>query len=127
MTCFWDGILSKLTDDDFKNLKTKKPNNTNFVVLLKNNNTKETKDIKWNGETLTDNQIKENYEHIKDFDEKSIKKGYLCSTCDPFLILVCKLFNVNIYHNYCGNLMKYEIANPNRTLQFKSNKGHFSA
>jgi hypothetical protein len=127
MTCFWDGILKELTNDDFKKLKTKKPNNKNFVVLLKNSNTKETKNIKWNGDTLSDNQIKENYEHIKDFDVKSIRNGYLCSTCDPFLILVCKLFNVNIYHKYCGNLMKYEVDNPNRTLHFKSNKGHFSS
>ena len=33
---------------------------------------------------------------------KSIRNGYLCSTCDPFLCLVCQLFKLNICHNYNG-------------------------
>ena len=128
MTCFWDGILHNLTNDDFQRVfKVNKPSNKGLVVLLKENNSKETKSIKWNGTSLRDQEVEENYEHIKDFNVKSISGGYLCSTCDPFLILVCKLFNVNINHNYCGNMMKYEVPNPIRTLNFSSDRGHFRA
>ena len=127
MTCFWDGILHNLTNEDFqRTFKINKPNNKNFVNLLKQN-LKKTKDLTWNGEALTDNQLNENYEHIRDFNVNSIHNGYLCSTCDPFLFIVCELFNVDINHNYCGHMMKYRTKNPIKTLNFKSNRGHFSA
>lgn len=128
MTCFWDGILHNLTNEDFQRVfKVNKPANKGLVVLLKENNSKETKSIKWNGTLFRDQQINENFEHIKDFNVKSISNGYMCSVCDPFLILVCKLFNVNINHNYCGHMMKYEVTNPIRTLNFSSDRGHFRA
>ena len=127
MTCFWDGILHHLKEEDFQRVfQISKPNNKIFVKLLKDN-LRKTKNIKWNGESLTDQQLKENFAHIKDFDENSIQGGYLCSTCDPFLFLVSELFNVNINHNYCGYLMKYTNTQPIKTLNFKSNRGHFSA
>ena len=89
MTCFWDSILSVLNNDDFRIISpsTKKMSNKKFVIFLKNNNTK-TVDIIWNNEKLTKQQMEENFEHVKDFDQNSIKNGYLCSTCDPFLLLV---------------------------------------
>ena len=127
MTCFWDGILHHLKDEDFQRVfQINKPSNKNFVKLLKNN-LRKTKDIIWNGEKLTENQIQENYEHIRDFNSDSIHQGYLCSTCDPFLFLVCELFRVDINHNYCGHMMKYSVTNPIKTLNFTSNTGHFSA
>ena len=127
MTCFWDGILHHLKEEDFQRVfQIKKPNNKNFVKLLKDN-LKKTKDIKWNGETLTDKQLEENFEHIRDFNVNSIGGGYLCSTCDPFLFLVCQLFQVDINHNYRGYMMRYRITNPIKTLNFRSNSGHFSA
>lgn len=127
MTCFWDGILKGLSNEDFNRVfNINKPNNRGLVKLLIDNNSKETKNITWNGDIFTNKQIEENYEHIKNFDINSIKKGYLCSVCDPFLILISKLFNVNINHRYCGHLMKYRITNPIKTLNFSSNTGHFT-
>ena len=56
MTCFWDGILHHLTDDDFQRvLKTTKPNNKNFVKILKQN-LKHTRSVKWNDTILTNKQ-----------------------------------------------------------------------
>ena len=127
MTCFWDGILHHLKDEDFQRVfQINKPTNKNFVKILKSN-LRKTKNIIWNGETLTDKQLEENYEHIKDFNADSIHGGYLCSTCEPFLFLVCELFKMNINHNYCGHMMSYKVNNSIRTLNFKSNSGHFSA
>lgn len=127
MTCFWDGILHNLKEDDFQKVfQMNKPNNKDFVKLLKNNN-KKTKNTKWNGEKLSEKQLEENFIHIKDFNENSINNGYLCSICDPFLILVSEIFILNINHNFCGNIMKYTTNQASRTLIFKSNKSHFSA
>tara|TARA_B100001093_G_C26477166_1_gene863199 strand:- start:296 stop:685 length:390 start_codon:yes stop_codon:yes gene_type:complete len=128
MTCFWDGILNNLTNDDFQiNFKINKPNNKGLVIFLKEQNSKETKNIKWNGTQLRDQEIEENFIHIKDYNVKSMNGGYLCSTCDPFLILICTIFNVNINHNYCGHMIKYTVPNPIKTLNFSSDKGHFTA
>jgi|TARA_Y100000991_G_scaffold5506_1_gene4354 hypothetical protein len=127
MTCFWDGILHNLNDDDFQRVfQVNKPNNKNLIKLLKDNNRK-TKNINWNGEIFSEKQLEENFIHIKDFNEKFIGNGYLCSTCDPFLVLICELFTVNINHNYCGYLMTYTNSKSIKTLNFKSNKSHFSA
>ena len=126
MTCFWDGILHHLTDDDFQRvLKTTKPNNKNFVKILKQN-LKHTRSVKWNDTILTNKQCDENYEHIRDFNAETIYGGYLCSTCDPFLLLVCELFNVDINHNFCGNIIRYRINNSNKILNFRSDRGHFT-
>ena len=31
-------------------------------------------------------------EHIKEYNQNTISQGYLCSTCDPFLLLLSELF-----------------------------------
>ena len=128
MTCFWDGILKTLNNNDFNLVvpNMKKIRNINFVVFLKNKNIK-TNNVKWNGQNLTQKQLEENFEHIKVFNPNTIGGGYLCSTCEPFLFLVAELFKVNINHNYMGHVMQYRIDNARKTLNFRSNKGHFVA
>ena len=117
MTCFWDALRSKL------NISS---NIENFIIDLKNRNNKN-KNILWNNTEFTDKQIEENYIHIKDFNEKNISQGYDCSVCDPFLILICDLYNISIHHNYRGYIMKYENKKnkSGKILHFQSNSGHF--
>tara|TARA_B100000073_G_scaffold84470_1_gene65211 strand:- start:1476 stop:1859 length:384 start_codon:yes stop_codon:yes gene_type:complete len=124
MTCFWDAILQKLTRNDFNNFGLSHMDNSNFVRFLKNHAEK-TPDVTWNDERLSDKQLQENYKHIIDFNPNSIRNGYDCSVCDPFLFLVCFLFNVDIDHNYNGHIMRYRVKNSNRCLRFSSNTGHF--
>ena len=126
MTCFWDGILQSLSNDDFQfAFKTNKSNNKILISLLKDNNKKTTR-VMWNKKKLTEKQMDDNYEHVQNFNIESIYGGYLCSSCDPFLLLVSEVFNVNIDHDYCGNGIKYETSSARKTLRFKSSGGHFS-
>ena len=125
MTCFWDGILNRLTHEDFKQFNIQKPKNKEFVLFLKSRN-KQTRNVSWNDESLTKKQLEENFTHVKDFDVNTIKGGYFCSTFEPFLFLVSQLFQVNINHNYCGHMIQYRINEEDRILQFTSNKGHFN-
>jgi len=115
MTCFWDAIRSRL----HLNIS-----NIEFIQYLKNNN-KPTHSVLWNGNGFSKKQLEENVEHIRDFNENTIGNGYDCSICDPFLILVCHLYNVSISHNYNGHYMKYTTENSTRTLDFYSDLGHF--
>ena len=100
MTCFWNGILSSLINDDFNKIGVDtKPNIKLFIELLKQKNAP-TDNILWQNYKLTPKQIEENMEHIKSFDINTINSGYFCSTCDPFLLLIASVFKVNIEHKY---------------------------
>lgn len=125
MTCFWDGLIKGIEDFTPIGLSGK-PSQINFVNALKKNN-KRCKNIYWNGTKLRDQEIEEMYQAIEDFDSNSIYNGYLCSTCDCFLSLICEIFNVNIDHNYLNNIMKYRNfkTSQNKILNFKSNSYHF--
>ena len=68
MTCFWNAIISSLTDEDKTKLNIKKrlfP--TVMVEVFKDNNIK-TPDVLWNNEKLREQQINENIAHIKELD-----------------------------------------------------------
>jgi len=125
MTCFWDGILRNINQEDFNLLNINKNNNNKeFILLLKKNN-KLCKNVQWQSENINEQLLKENYEMIKNFNENNINQGYDCSSCDPFIILLSELFKINIHHNFNGVLIKYTYNNPRKTINFKSNKSHF--
>jgi hypothetical protein len=127
MTCFWDGILRNINQEDFNLLNINKNNNNKeFIILLKKNN-KLCKNVQWQSENINEQLLKENYEMIKNFNENNINQGYDCSSCDPFIILLSELFKINIHHNFNGVLIKYTYTynNPRKTINFKSNKSHF--
>lgn len=117
MSCFWNTLI--------KNLNLKKTCKE-FIIELKNKNTK-TKLIKWNNIFLSNHELKNNYKHINLLNENLYNSGYDCSTCDPVLLLISKLYNVNINHQYLNNIMKYENCYKNKkikTIFLKSDKGH---
>ncbi len=125
MTCFWDGILSRLTAEErsFGGLTCA----TTLVAYLKSVNTR-TPEITWNGETLTPQQMGENMERVSTLDAGSIGNGYDCSTFEPFLFLVSYIFNLDIDHDYNGHVMRYrDSRGSKRLVRFQSNTGHFSA
>lgn len=125
MTCFWTGILHQLTNADLMTIGlSDKSSNQNLVNQLKARVTKTT-GVLWNGSELSDKELEENLEHIRDFNVNSINHGYLCSSCDPFLLLLAKLLNVNIHHTFLRASINYSVTNPTKTLHFASNQSHF--
>ena len=119
MTCFWDGLRKGLQLDI---------SNNDFINYLKQSNKLEEKsNILWNDIEFSKKQLQENYQHISDYDINTIYNGYDCSICDPFIILICDLYKVNINHNFNGYIMKYTHSNETyKTIHFHSDKGHFS-
>ena len=125
MTCFWDGIISSLKMDDLKILGLEqRPSPKLLAYSLKKNNRK-TNSITWENMKLSENQLAENHIHISDYISESVNKGYLCSICDPFLCLLCELLECNITHFYLNNPMRYKYPGSIRTIEFKSDRGHF--
>ena len=125
MTCFWDGILQSLDNDDFRKVGITKLQIKPFIQFLKKKNTKNITTI-WNGEKLTSKQCDENYQHIANYNIDSIYGGYDCSGCDPFLILVTQIFLLNTIHNYMGHKISYmSDGNVCKNVNYGSNRGHF--
>ena len=124
MTCVWDSLLHGIPADKFiqKNMRNK-PNQKDFVTLLKNNN-KKINNIIINSTNLTKSEVEENYEAIQNFDINSICNGYFCSASDPFFILLCDFFQCSIHHTYINNIIKYEITNPQFRLHICSSHSH---
>ena len=77
-----------------------------------------------NGEVLTPKQMKENLEAVREYDLRTVSHGYLCSCCDPFLILFCAEFHINLEHEYMGHMIRYDVGGP-VTHRVKSNRRHF--
>jgi hypothetical protein len=123
--CFWLGLLNKLSNDDFQYaFNQDKPNIDSFINLLMDYNI-HTNNIKWQNNYLSANELKENFKHVRHFDKITIYKGYYCSSCDPFLLLITHLFNIELIHQYCGNSIIYSSNNPRKKLVFFANSHHF--
>ena len=136
--------LDKIDKDSLINILNdiKKTNLSDMILLLIKYNRKCT-NVKWNDEKINDKIIAESFDHVNEFLKNNgnkeinidndiniqniINDGYLCSICDPFLILICELFELGIDHRYLGNVMKYRNMDGGnrRIVGFTSDHGHF--
>ena len=125
MTCFWDGLMKGLKDEDFQRIGEIKKDRISLIKLLQKNN-KLTDEVLWNNKIIKNKkELTENFEAVNNYNIKGIGNGHLCSTGDYMLMLICDIFCVNIYHKYLNKIMKYEKKNNKINLHFQSNKGHF--
>lgn len=133
MTCFWDGLLAQLSQDDImKYLPIDGLGGTRQQVFIRglkkwmqaHTGDHEVRDVMWNGEPITQQQMEEFRSWVLGYNEMSMD-GHDCSIMDPFLVLVCHIWIVNIKHNYMGVDIMYTNRGAVRTLTFGSNNGHF--
>jgi len=117
MTCVWDSIVCGLNKLNF---------NVNHNILLNHikNNNKKTDTVKWNGETISEQMQNENYIAISNINISN--NGYLCSTCDPLMLIICELYNVSIEHSYNDHKINYTMNNAKYKIRLSSNNHHMS-
>ena len=130
MTCFWDGILNRLTQEDYALVGFYPAKNPRELIKLLQYLNRETPCCTWNDTKISEKEIKENFEHVRSFNPMSISDGYDCSTSDPFLFLVSELFSLEIHHTYLGRIMRYKPCcnvQTRRIIRFGSDHGHFFA
>ena len=100
MTCFWRGLISAISKPELQKILGIRGGIHEFIKELKENVRPTPISVMWNDTQLSEKQIDENIKHIKSYDLKQAHTGYWCSCCDPFLLLICDLFNANIHHKY---------------------------
>ncbi|MDC0367062.1 hypothetical protein OAM67_01410 [bacterium] len=118
MSCFWDGLVRKVPE-------LRKFNASNVIAALKAHNIL-TPNVKVNGQKLTKQRMEENMEWIKDYSEQGYNQGHFTAGEDPFLILICEAFSVNIEHSYAGHVFKFVNSRATTTLKFQSSTSHFT-
>jgi len=71
--------------------------------------------------------MEENYKRIDEIDTNKLHKGYLCSSYDPLLNLICELFNLNIDMNFNGHKIEYRYKKQStRLVHYSCSKSHFT-
>jgi hypothetical protein len=125
MTCVWNSLIHGLEDHLSEISLPYKVKPYDFVKKIKSLNTL-IATIIVDDEELTKKQIQENFDAIKEFKVEHINEGYYCSTCDPYLILICHVFSCSIHHNYNGHIIKYEHVKPRFILHLQSNRSHMT-
>lgn len=127
MSCFWNGILSKLNHEDYVSINISPPINIKGLLDIFQTHIKILDDVIWQNELLSTKNKTEIIRDIKSYDYKSMNMGHLTSSCDPFLCAVCQLFKLDIVFNYNGNIIKFNNKlGSRRTLNFSASTAHFS-
>lgn len=137
MTCFWDGILSKITLNEINEYLSRdytylSISPKEFITLLKEKIGKiEHYDVAIKDHSefycISPDMVLENREWILGYDINGINNGHDCSICDPFLSFITHIFEIQINHNYNGFMIEYKnTKNIRRIVNFSSDQGHFT-
>ena len=152
MTCVWDSVFASLTAEDYSRAGLPRPANRELLaqMLRAQRGTAKLSEVRWQGEELSAKFVEECREYTQFFTVQTpfieldrtqcvARGGYLLSSCDPLLIYVCAVLDVNIVHRFGGTTyrgsegvvrvpraeMRYEIDGAVRTLTFRSSDSHF--
>jgi hypothetical protein len=126
MACFWIGLLRCLNSNDWAYTGMKKPSSPKGLVhFLKSSVVKCGDNVLWQGETLSTRLQQEIVNAVRQYDENSINCGHLTSSCDPFLITICHLFQVSIDFCFAGNVISYQHKTARRIIKCRSSSTHF--
>lgn len=129
MSCVWDGLAGGIGIPAHVLYMFIKANNTETDGISVKTSERVSKRSKTEPHVevteLTDKLREENKARIEEIAH--IGRGYYCSTCDPLIILVSYLFQINIVHNYSDKCI-VEYINTNGTFPtmiVESNDRHF--
>jgi len=101
MTCFWDGVMTGLVHN---RLMDNRMTPADFATHLKRHNCR-TDGVTWCSgnaapERLIQKTLEENEQWIAEYDVGTVSNGLDCGVLNPFLMLVCYLYEVDISHSF---------------------------
>lgn len=128
MACFWNGILRALRRDPEGQRRMGSPRTPTQLVEAFHQRNVATEGLRWQGEELQQEQLRENVEWVRDYDARLVTQGHLTSACDPFLCLLAHVCACRVEHVYDRHTIVYEPARSvlARTVyHFRSSRSHF--
>ena len=128
MTCFWTGVVSVLTHEDLSLLGNPCTSDLPaFIRRLQEIAPTAEFNISWQSVNLTEKEIQEQKEAIRDYNISNIGQGHWTSSCDPFLCLLSDVMQVKIVFRYMNNMIVFstKTPTPRKTLQFAASNSHF--
>lgn len=133
MTCFWDGIVRSLDENDYKKLSIQKTNSkiqniTNIINSIKNMNSSHNISILWQGKEITNKEKQEIHDSIKEYNIRGIQQGHLTSFCDPFLCFIASFLYHRIHFSYMNHKVIFEPKETNKIRKdvfYSANNRHF--
>jgi hypothetical protein len=125
MTCVWDALIRGIHKDEVtRRAIGNYAGPRELVCLLKKANCKTT-GVRWQAEELSERQLEENFEWVRDYDAGGITNGHLTSTADPFVLLICYLLQVEVSMSINGSRVRMLPAGPPRyTISLRAVGGH---
>ena len=124
MSCFFDALCSSLSVAELVALGVKSRHPLAVIPALQKRN-RDQPDVMWQNRRLTNQEQRENFVHVRDYDKNSYSSGYLTSSADPFLILASQIFLWKIEFSYDKAPIRIEHDTPFRTLRFRASRSHF--
>jgi hypothetical protein len=129
MSCFWTGLIGAL--QRYRRIRPGM-SSRELVQWLKANN-RLTPSVRWQGEPLSEQLQRENFERIRLHNVDDVNNGYETGSADPFLFLVAEMFKIDIEHQMMGYNAQYTTiwytTAPEKStldrLRFQSSMGHF--
>ena len=122
MTCFWDGILKSLNENEYTRLGVSDKTPQALLNAFKQVAQTATS-VKWQGQTVTVQLLRESQDVVQKY---CIQDGHLTGAFDPFMIVLADVLQNNITFHFNGTIISYSVENPNRTLTYKATTSHFS-
>ena len=125
MTCVWDSLIRGIREDEVtRRVIGKYAGPREFVCLLKKANCITT-GVRWQAEELSEKQLEENFEWVRDYDVGGIANGHLTSAADPFILLICHVLQVEVSMSINGSRLRMLPAGPPRyTIALRAVGGH---
>ena len=116
MSCFWNGLRNKIPE-----LHNKTPKQ---IVEYFQQHNRMTLNVRQQNTTLKCQEMKENIEAINTY---KIQDGHLTSSSDPFLLLSCELFFLDIQFMFDSHMICIKNTKKvNHTVRFDASKNHFT-
>ena len=126
MSCYWDAIIRELSEQEAARAGLagiKDP--VVFATKLKEAGANCFVLSKWQGAALSEQQRRENAAAVAAYNTDTVRDGYYCGSCDPFLLLVAHVAGVNIHHETPTGTFDYSSQYPAaRWITLRSNSRH---
>jgi hypothetical protein len=128
MSCFWDALIRELRPEEAQRAGVAGITDpSRFAAALQARARSVFVMVTWQGEHLTEQERRDHALSVSNYIPASVNDGYMCGSCDSFLLLVSHVAGVNIRLSLDGTLFEYASPLPSaRWMGLVSSSSHMN-